>query len=415
MLSAIYKRAEEMPDPIERARTVVPAGLRRSWLTTVGLGILLVLVAAALGSCSRGQELRAYLEANRAALDIPASDDDRSIEFRIEPGTLARDIADQLFTAGLISDSKLFEAYVRAMGMDQELKAGTFFLRANMTPVEIAELLSSDLAAGIRVTIREGWRLEQVADFLEARGTVSGEAYRRIALGPDFGALEDAILAQTGSGRRDSSQNCCPQVHQRWPFLASLPPGSSLEGYLFPATYILPAEGPDAAGLILRQLDAFGERMAPLHARAVDGGSPGLTLHAALILASIVEREAVVDLERAAIAGVLVNRLNAGILLEVDATVQYAMGYQADSGQWWKTPVFLEEYQGVDSPYNTYLNGGLPPGPIASPGEDAFRAALNPERHEFYFYVATPDGSGAHAFATTFAEHAENVRRYLGQ
>ena len=265
-MSAKYQRAEAMPDPIERARTVVPAGKRKIRLPIMGLGILLVLLAAALAACSRGQELRGYLEANRAALDLPVSDDDRSIEFRIEPGTLARDIADQLFKAGLVSDSKLFEAYVRAMGMDQDLKAGTFFLRANMTPVEIAELLSSDLAAGIRVTIREGWRLEQVADFLEAEGTVSGEAYRRIALGPDFGALEGAILAQTGAGRRDSSPNCCPLVHQRWPFLASLPPDSSLEGYLFPATYILPAEGPDAAGLILRQLDAFGERMARLHA-----------------------------------------------------------------------------------------------------------------------------------------------------
>ena len=254
-----------------------------------------------------------------------------------------------------------------------------------------------------------------MADFLEAEGRVSGVAYRRIALGPDFSALEEAILALEGRGGRDSSQNCCPEVDKRWSFLATLPPGSSLEGYLFPATYILPAEGPDASGLILRQLDAFGERMAVLHEQAAAGGSASLTLHEALILASIVEREAVVNLERAAIAGVLVNRLNAGMLLEVDATVQYAMGYQEKSGQWWKTPVFLEEYQGVISPYNTYLNAGLPPGPIASPGEDAFRAALNPEQHEFYFYVATPDGSGAHAFATTFAEHAENVRRYLGQ
>ena len=381
----------------------------------MGLFILFLLLSVAAASCSRGQELRAYLEANRADLNVPASNDDRTIEFRIEPGTLARDIADQLLLAGLVGDSKLFEAYVRAVGMDQDLKAGTFFLRANMTPVEIAEVLSSDLAVGIRVTIREGWRLEQVADFLDAEGRVSGEAYRRIALGPDLRALEDAILALNGAGGQGSSQTCCEEVQKRWPFLASLPPGASLEGYLFPATYILPAEGPDAAGLILRQLDAFGERMAPLHERAANGRSPALTLHGVLVLASIVEREAVVDLERAAIAGVLVNRLNAGMRLEVDATVQYAMGYQEESGQWWKTPVFLEEYQGVSSPYNTYLEAGLPPGPIASPGEDAFRAALNPEQHDFYYYVATPDGSGAHAFSKTFAEHAENVRRYLGR
>ena len=404
-----------MPNATVRADNLSLACESRGWLPSAGLCIFFVLLAAALASCTRGQELKAYLEANRAALQVPASDDDRTVEFRIEPGTLAREIAAQLRYAGLIGDSELFEAYVRETGMDQDLKAGTFFLRADMTPVEIADILGSDLAAGFRVTIREGWRLEQVADFLEAEGRVSGEAYRRIAMGPDFSALEEAILALEGRGGQDSSQNCCPEVGKRWPFLAALPPGSSLEGYLFPATYTLPADGPDASGLILRQLDAFGERMAVLHEQAAAGGRANLTLHEALVLASIVEREAVVNLERAAIAGVLVNRLNAGMLLEVDATVQYAMGYQEESGQWWKTPVFLEEYQGVISPYNTYLNADLPPGPIASPGEDAFRAALNPEQHDFYFYVATPDGSGAHAFATTFAEHAENVRRYLGQ
>lgn len=404
-----------MPYPTALSKSLFSTSQGKGWLPITGLCILVVLLASMLASCTRGQELKAYLEANRAELHVPASDDDRTIEFRVEPGTLARDIAAKLLSAGVIVDSELFEAYVRATGMDQDLKAGTFFLRANMTPVEIADILSSDLAAGIRVTIREGWRLEQVADFLEGEGKVSGEAYRRIALGPDFRALEDAILALDGPGGQDTSQNCCPGVHMRWPFLAHLPPGSSLEGYLFPATYILPADGPEASGLILRQLDAFRERMAGLHEQAAAGGNSSLTLHEALVVASIVEREAVVDLERAAIAGVLVNRLNAGMLLEVDATVQYAMGYQEESGQWWKTPVFLEEYQGVVSPYNTYLNAGLPPGPIASPGEDAFRAALNPEQHEFYFYVATPDGSGAHAFAETFAEHAENVRRYLGQ
>ena len=155
--------------------------------------------------------------------------------------------------------------------------------------------------------------------------------------------------------------------------------------------------------------------MLPHFEQAVAEGATGLDLSGALALASIVEREAVVSLERPAIAGVMLNRLDAGILLEVDATVQYAMGYQPESGQWWKTPIFLYEYQGVDSPYNTYIHAGIPPGPIASPGEDSFRAVLFPERHGFYFYVATPDGSGAHAFAETFAEHAENVRRYQGR
>jgi UPF0755 protein len=98
--------------------------------------------------------------------------------------------------------------------------------------------------------------------------------------------------------------------------------------------------------------------------------------------------------------------------LEADPTVQYAMGYQPATGQWWKTPVFLEEYSSVDSPYNTYLYEGLPPGPIAAPGLGSIQAVLEPEDHDYVYFVATPDGSGAHVFATTFEEHAENVRRY---
>ena len=388
------------------------------WKGRLGLGVLLLLVAGALAACTREQELYRYLDAQRAKLDLPASADDKTIEFIVEPGTLARAIAEQLAFTGLISDADLFEAYVRSMGIDQDLKAGTFYLRANMTPIEIVEILQSDLAAGISVTIPEGWRLEQVADFLDAEGHVSGHDYLLIArgpVGPVFTALEETIQSWTDTSQQDGSKECCPKVFERWPFLALLPSGASLEGYLFPATYQLPPEGPQASELIVRQLDAFADRMALLFDEAVAAGTIRLTLHDALVLASIVEREAAVALERPAIAGVLQNRLDAGMLLEVDATVQYAMGYQEESGQWWKTPVFLEEYQGVDSPYNTYKNAGLPPGPIAGPGVDAFRAALYPERHGFYYYVATPDGSGAHAFAETFAEHAENVRRYRGQ
>ena len=119
--------------------------------------------------------------------------------------------------------------------------------------------------------------------------------------------------------------------------------------------------------------------------------------------------------ERPAIAGVYLNRLAVGMKLEADPTVQYAMGYQAAAGQWWKTPVFLEEYGSVNSPYNTYLYPGIPPGPIASPGLSSVRAVLAPEVHDYFYFVATPDGSGRHVFAATFAEHLINVQRYQGR
>jgi UPF0755 protein len=135
-------------------------------------------------------------------------------------------------------------------------------------------------------------------------------------------------------------------------------------------------------------------------------------LYTVLTVASIVEREAVIPAERPDIAGVYLNRIAQGIRLEADPTVQYAMGYQEATGQWWKTPVFLEEYSSVISPYNTYLNDGLPPGPIASPGLSSIEAVLHPGQHDYIYFVATADGTGAHVFASTFEEHAENVRRY---
>jgi UPF0755 protein len=115
------------------------------------------------------------------------------------------------------------------------------------------------------------------------------------------------------------------------------------------------------------------------------------------------------------IAGVYLNRLAKNMRLEADPTVQYAMGFQPQTGQWWKSPVFLEEYNKVVSPYNTYLNAGLPPGPIANPSLKSIEAALNPAQHDYLFFMAVGDGSGRHAFARTFAEHLENVRRYQGR
>ncbi len=384
----------------------------KSWIARTCL--LLLLVAVFVG-CTREAMLYDHLDANRPALFVPKAQDDQVVVFEIGTGTPARSISENLVSAGLIHDAELFEAYVRSIGRAQELKAGTFLLKASMTPVEIADALLAEHATGVSLTIREGWRLEQVADALEVEGVVSGEAYLRSAQAPDLDALSEIVPSNAAASPAVDPPSCCDVKVDRWPFLAERPEGASLEGFLFPATYQLPAVEPTADELVARQLDAFAARIMPIYLQAVADGIDPPDLYKALILASLVEREAVVAEERPTIAGVLHNRLNVGMLLEIDATVQYAMGYQPESGQWWKTPVFLEEYQGVHSPYNTYLNIGLPPGPIASPGEDSFRAVLYPESHDFFYYVATGDGSGGHVFAETFAEHLQNVQRYLNR
>ncbi len=356
---------------------------------------LALLTALTVTACSGGDRVMAtYLNSNEEELYLPASVDDSPVRFVVEPGTPARAIGQQLLEEGLITDDLLFEAYVRVNGLASGLEAGTFILNPSMTIVEIVEILQHAEASSVTITIPEGWRAEQVADYLaeaEIFGETDGaEVYRTQVLTGDLTGLDAS----------------------RYPFLEQRPAGSSLEGYLFPDTYEIPTVGAIPTDVLSRQLDNFAQRVVPLYESAVASGTTSLDLHTVLIVASIVEREAVIPEERPDIAGVYLNRLAQGIRLEADPTVQYAMGYQEATGQWWKTPVFLEEYSSVISPYNTYLNDGLPPGPIASPGLSSIQAVLDPGDHDYIYFVATPDGTGHHIFATTFEEHAENVRKY---
>jgi UPF0755 protein len=363
----------------------------RRKLAALVIGVL--LHAVVVTACSSEPALLIYLEANRAGLSQPAGQTATPIEFVVEPGTPAKAIAEDLQRAGLIDDALLFEAYVRSTGLAPKLEAGTFTLSPQMTPIEIAEALQHGVAPSLTVTIPEGWRLEQTADQLNRRQVLDGDEYRRMATEVDLGALD-------------------PETRRGYDFLAFHPAGTSLEGYLFPSSYEIPAQEATAADLVRRQLDQFGSRVMPVYWEAVAQGTTQRELHEVLILASIVEREAVLEEERPLIAGVYLNRLDRNMKLEADPTVQYAMGYQPDTGQWWKTPVSLAEYGQVDSPYNTYLYGGLPPAPIASPGLASIKAVLYPAEHDYLYFVAAPDGSGRHVFSQTFAEHLENVQRY---
>ena len=189
------------------------------------------------------------------------------------------------------------------------------------------------------------------------------------------------------------------------PLLADRPPGASYEGYLFPDTYRLPLNA-TPEDLISRMLDNMASKL-PEDAVA-RAAAQGFSFFEILTVASIVEREAVVPAERSTIASVYLNRLNQGMYLQADPTVQYAMGYQTDTGQWWKTPVTLEEYGAVNSPYNTYLNGGLPPGPISNPGAASINATLQPPQTTYLFFMGC-GGDGAHLFADDFATHEANV------
>jgi UPF0755 protein len=319
-----------------------------------------------------------YLQYRQGDLDRPASYDDTPVTFVVEPGESAATIAASLEELGLVTDGELFRMFIRYHEIDANLEAGEYVLRPNMTMAEIAETLQHARIEEVTVTIPEGWRAEQVAQMLAEENIVDG----------------DEFLALVRGGKFDYS------------LLQDRPEGSSLEGFLFPETYRIPAQA-EAKDLIERMLSTLEERFTPEMRRlAVERG---VTVYEVITLASIVEREAVIAEERPLIAGVFLNRLEQGMYLRADPTVQYAKGYDASTGQWWPA-VAVEDWEAVDSPYSTYLYPGLPPGPICSPGLSAIQAVLEPADTEYLFFLAKGDGS--HAFAITYEEHLQNQELY---
>jgi UPF0755 protein len=304
------------------------------------------------------------------------------VVFSVQPGESAGVVAGRLADLGVVSDAELLRLYMRYHALDSQIEAGDFSLHAGMTIPEIAQALGDASAREASVTIPEGWRLEQVADYLENRTDLP------------FGRAEFlALTLQAG------------RVPGNYTFLGDLPPGASFEGFLFPDTYRLSKQA-TAEELVSKMLVNFELKITPDLRAAI--AQRGLTLYQAVSLASIVEREAVVADEQPAIAGVFLNRQAIGMKLDADPTVQYALGYSAEQGNWWKRDLTLADLA-FDSPYNTYLYAGLPPGPIASPGLDAIRAVINAEAHDYLYFRAACDGSGRHVFAYTLEEQVANA------
>ena len=219
--------------------------------------------------------------------------------------------------------------------------------------------------------IREGLRREDVAALLDKETSLSGDRY----------------LALTGPGARGRA-------------LAGTDRPTSLEGFLFPATYELP-EDATARDLVDLQVEAYEANTADVNYRYAQ--SRNLTKYDVLTIASMIEREVAVARERPLVASVIYNRLRAGMRLDIDATVQYAVGE-------WKEELSNSDLN-VDSPYNTRRYAGLPPGPISNPGKDSIRAAARPVRTPYLYYVARNDGSGRHYFSSTPEQFERDVQR----
>jgi UPF0755 protein len=322
-----------------------------------------------------------YLRYRGSVVSEPADPgDSRERVFVVESGDSVYKVAQNLQQVGLISDADLFRRMVQYLGADEDIEAGVYALRANMTMEQIARELQHGRMASTTVTIPEGWRAEQIARLLEEVGIVSAQEF----------------LQSVAQGRVEPA------------YLADRPAGSpaSLEGFLFPDTYQFPKR--TSAEVVLdMMLQNWDRRVTPEIRQMAE--ESGRSLYEVLILASIVEREAVVSDERALIAGVYANRLGAGMMLQADPTVQYVKGYDAEGKVWW-SPLLLQDIEKLVSPYNTYQNAGLTPGPICNPGLDSIVAAAKPASTEYLYFVSKGDGS--HAFAITFEEHLANQRRY---
>ena len=288
----------------------------------------------------------------------------------VPPGSSLRAAADSLARAGVVRSSRLFRLYATLRGEDRALKAGTYELRPGTSWSEVLATLTEGRAVVASITVPEGFALSAIVPLLAQRLGVPAESATA--------AVQDSAL------RRELDV-----------------PTPTLEGYLFPATYTF-AAGTSARTAVATMAREFQRRWQPAWTARLD--TLGLTRHQVVTLASIVEKEARVPDERPLIAAVYCNRLRAGMLLQADPTVQYARGEHVER--------VLYSHLATESPYNTYRNPGLPPGPIASPGTASLEAALYPADVRYLFFVARPDGR--HEFRNTFAEHTrarQEVRR----
>jgi UPF0755 protein len=327
--------------------------------------------------------LSTYIESQDEALSEPAGTDETPVTFLIEPGQSVETIANQLENQGLVNDAELFRRYVQYKGLDAGIQAGSYTLRQTMTIPEIARLFQEAKAPEQQVTLPEGRRMEELATLVAEQTNISADAFLQ--------------LTQTGWRQTD--------LLTQYDFLANIPITATLEGYLFPDTYRLPVEA-TPYDLVERMLSDFARQVTPEIQQGF--AERGLTLHEGITLASIVEREAVIPAERPIIAGVYHNRLRDGWPLSACPTVQYALGYQPEEGDWWKSQLYFSDLE-ISSPYNTYRNQGLPPAPIANPGLAAIQSAAQPAETEYYFFmVDCSAGDGSHLFAKTESEHLAN-------
>lgn len=278
--------------------------------------------------------------------------------FVVAKGQGVREIAKNLKDEGLIRDQIVFFLYARFYGIDKKIQAGDFRLNPSMKATELAENLTRG-TLDIWVTIPEGLRAEEIADI-----------------------LKEKMPAYNQSWKESLKQN---------------------EGYLFPDTYLIPRDA-DVNMIISLLKNTFEKRFETL-----DISKTTLSKNQIVIIASLIEREARHEEDRPLVASVILNRFNIGMKLDIDATIQYALGYQETEKRWWKKALTLQDLK-LNSPYNTYRVAGLPPTPISNPGLLSLEATVNPSNTNYLYYIT--DSKGINHYAKTIEEHNANIKKY---
>lgn len=305
----------------------------------------------------------ALLVALAACRDVNTND----VRIVVPRGATLRVAAESLAKAHIVRNATAFRFYALFRGRDRSIRAGTYVISPRLSWGEVLDVLQGGKSVEQRITIPEGWSLEQIV--------------------PQLARVLNAPVDSVQAAVRDTALLHALDV-----------PTPTLEGYLFPDTYVFP-DGTTPRAAVKLMVGRFQQEWQPewdqlLQARAMSRND-------VMALAAIVEKEARLPEERPVIAAVYLNRLKAGMRLQADPTVQYAIGHHVSR-------VFYKDLE-IDSPYNTYRNTGLPPGPIASPGKPSIIAALNPANVPYLYFVAHPDGH--HEFTKDFAAHAEAVKR----
>lgn len=303
-------------------------------------------------------------------------DDSNNTIIEIPAGVSCSEIAKILKQNKIIKNQVFFRFFSKINKADEKIKSGEYILKRSMSAKDILDILikGKNIKNSVKITIPEGFEFNQIVDRLEKNGLIDKKKFIQIANYQDF----------------------------KYPFLKDIPKGENrLEGYLFPDTYIISKKTTEEE-IIIKMLDRFEEIFKDEY--YVRTKELNMTVQEVITLASIIEKEAKMDSERPLVSSVFHNRIKKGMFIQSCATVQYILGER-------KTILTNKDIQ-IDSPYNTYKYLGLPPKPIASPGEASIIATLYPENTDYLYFVAKKDGK--HTFSKTYQEHlnAKNVNGY---